>query len=172
MHQLDLGSTRELEDLVIDSIYSFLIKAKLNTRTQSVYVESTAGRDLGPADTVGKLIASLRSWQDNCDVVLSEVQENIDQIRRQSHARQLAKADHARAIEEVKSKAQPISGPESSNRRTKRSAGYSSLREDIIMDEEHLQTCSGWQTTVGSIFADGFASPGNRKRKTITRGRR
>jgi COP9 signalosome complex subunit 7 len=59
---LDTKSTRELEDIIIDTIYMGLLKARLNQRDGEVRVKDYMGRDVPPAD-VAKLPARLEHIQ-------------------------------------------------------------------------------------------------------------
>lgn len=168
MKSLDLPTTRALEDLVIDANYSSLVKAKLNTRSQLVYIESTSGRDLDPEGSLIELIGALKSWSGNCDTVLAEIQNSIHDIKLQGQIRRHENAHHTRAIEEARKQiqSQSLFSGAGSTTRSKRSAGFGSQTEDVLMDEE-LQP-GRWQGILGGS-SEGAMGPGNRKRKTPLR---
>lgn len=114
MRDLDVASTRELEDLVIEATYEDLIKAKLNTRTQSVYVESSVGRDLasGNGDDDGsnthaaldRILASLDAWSRNCDDVLLDIQRSVEQVRHAGRTRRGEATQHGQALAQLRRK--------------------------------------------------------------------
>ena len=56
-----MATVRELEDLIIDAIYSDVIRGKLDQKEQQFEVEYTMGRDVEPED-IEKLLTSLRNW--------------------------------------------------------------------------------------------------------------
>lgn len=89
MTQLGLGSTRELEDVVISAVYAGLLTAKLNPIRQEVQVSSVAPlRDVPPV-TVSALVSTLQRWSARCDATLAELEDTVSRIR----------ADAARAAE-------------------------------------------------------------------------
>lgn len=133
LKRLDLCSTRELEDLIIDAIYSGLIKAKLNTRDQSVHIESTVGRDLDPEKSLDTILASLDSWNAQCASVLHDIQTEIEATREAKGARLREQKQHKAAIEQVQRQTQSTSTNQSTGpgSRNKRNGG---LTEDYAMD--------------------------------------
>lgn len=58
---LQIGSIRELEDLIIDAIYLDVLKGKLDQKNEQFEVEYTMGRDLEPG-RIDKLLVSLQNW--------------------------------------------------------------------------------------------------------------
>ena len=61
MRELFVDDLRVLEDIIIDSIYTGLIQAKLDQRNRMVYIFDFASRDVRPRD-IDSLIDSLVSW--------------------------------------------------------------------------------------------------------------
>lgn len=59
--QLELSNVRELEDLIIDSIYSGIIKGKLDQKEQRFQVDWTMGRDIRPGQ-LQEMIKILDLW--------------------------------------------------------------------------------------------------------------
>lgn len=168
MDRLDIRTTRVLEDLIIDAIYCSLIKAKLNTRTQSVYIESTAGRDLDPDASLDDMMRSLDMWEQTCETVLSQVKHAIDETKQSAESRRREKENHDRAIEDVtrrlKSQEQARGG--ASTARSKRSAGFHAQSYDVVMDDHSESYGEGQGTTVGDNLS-GL----NRKRKSSSQAR-
>jgi len=61
LNDLEMGSLRELEDMIIDCVYLGLIQGKLDQRKKAFEVQSVMGRDLGPTE-VDDMIAQLNTW--------------------------------------------------------------------------------------------------------------
>mmetsp|Transcript_24251 Transcript_24251/g.34215 ORF Transcript_24251/g.34215 Transcript_24251/m.34215 type:complete len:264 (-) Transcript_24251:185-976(-) len=60
--ELHVQTMRQLEDLVIDTIYQGLVKGQLDQQQQTLTVHNAMGRDLGPND-VAMMISKLDQWQ-------------------------------------------------------------------------------------------------------------
>lgn len=88
---LDLSSIRELEDLIIEALYSDLLKARINQKRQLLEVDSVIGRDVktasistapfGQEKTVDALIQTLTLWYDRVGSTLGEVDYHIQSIK-------------------------------------------------------------------------------------------
>jgi COP9 signalosome complex subunit 7 len=79
--QLDISSTRDLENLVISAIYAGLLEATLDPHNQQVHVSSIAPlRDVAPA-SIPSLINSLNEWSARCTSTLSTLETHIAKIR-------------------------------------------------------------------------------------------
>jgi len=74
-NQLGITNNRELEDLIIEAIYADVIHGKLDQKNGIVEVDYAIGRDIKPEDQPN-IIATLQSWCDTCDTMLT----NIDQL--------------------------------------------------------------------------------------------
>jgi COP9 signalosome complex subunit 7 len=61
LHELDIADVRQLEDLVIECIYSGVFQGKLNQRAKQLVVENAIGRDV-KADEITRLQRVLDSW--------------------------------------------------------------------------------------------------------------
>ena len=61
LSSLDLPTVHALEQLIIDAIYSELLRGKLDQNQQQFEVEYTVGRDVPDASLVS-LLASLEDW--------------------------------------------------------------------------------------------------------------
>jgi COP9 signalosome complex subunit 7 len=61
MTYLDIPSIRALEDLIIDAMYSEIVRGKLDQRKQQFEVQYTLGRDLRPGQ-LEELLGSLQAW--------------------------------------------------------------------------------------------------------------
>lgn len=61
MQELDVGSVRELEDLIIECVYQGLIFARLDQQRGVVEVQYASSRDIGPAD-LDQMLTKLSEW--------------------------------------------------------------------------------------------------------------
>lgn len=107
LEQLDIGCVRELEDLIIESIYAgmydwifhrlslrtanvkvfFLILSyfcwvdiihgKLDQKNKQLEVDYAIGRDIRPEE-IKKISATLKEWCDSCESVLQTIENQID----------------------------------------------------------------------------------------------
>jgi len=71
--ELALDSVRQLEDLVIETIYSGIISAKMDQRESQLRIQSFMGRDVRHED-IGGLIAQLLHFQAQCQSQIEQVQ--------------------------------------------------------------------------------------------------
>lgn len=59
--ELELASLRQLEDLIIEAIYTDMIRGKLDQCRRQLEVECCVGRDIQPTDP-GHLASILQQW--------------------------------------------------------------------------------------------------------------
>lgn len=76
LKELDVNDVRDLEDLIIEAIYSNVVSGELDQKTGHLEVDWTVGRDVGPSD-VNIIINTLQQWCNSCESVLSTVQARI-----------------------------------------------------------------------------------------------
>lgn len=76
LKELNVNNVRDLEDLIIEAIYSNVVTGELNQESDYLEVDWTVGRDVGPSD-VDNMIGTLQQWCDSCENVLSTVQARI-----------------------------------------------------------------------------------------------
>jgi len=86
---LDIGSIRELEDLIIDANYLDVLRGRLDQKQSQLEVEYTIGRDVPPSD-VQRLLDDLKSWSQTTASVLSALDDKLASLT----------AESARAAEE------------------------------------------------------------------------
>ncbi|KDQ17544.1 hypothetical protein BOTBODRAFT_29719 [Botryobasidium botryosum FD-172 SS1] len=79
LNYLDISSIRELEDLIIDSIYQDVIRGKLDQKEQQFEVEYIMGRDLRPGQ-LEQLHVALQSWSQRTAEVLSALDAKITEV--------------------------------------------------------------------------------------------
>jgi len=90
VQQLSLDGERQLEDLIIDSVYRGVMSARLDPKHRMVHVESWKGRDV-PIEATQAIMDKLNSWTEQCSSVeqalISEMQ------RAEKRLAQLAEAE-------------------------------------------------------------------------------
>lgn len=98
---MDLPNVRELEDLVISSIYAGLITAKLDTLSQRVDVSSVSPlRDLKP-NSIPQLVAILEDWDRRCAGVLTAIEGQIRDVKTKAAERRKREQEHDAAFEKA-----------------------------------------------------------------------
>jgi COP9 signalosome complex subunit 7 len=101
MQELGLPTIRDVENLIISSIYEGIITGKLNSEKQQFVVEETLGRDVRPHE-IDNMIASLTEWQKQSTVVLSTLEQRVQYARSEHESVNTMKQDHARQMGEIK----------------------------------------------------------------------
>lgn len=76
LKELNVNNVRDLEDLIIEALYSDVVTGELDQQSGYLEVDWTVGRDVGPND-VDTMIDTLQQWCDSCESVLSTVQARI-----------------------------------------------------------------------------------------------
>eukprot|EP00041_Stephanoeca_diplocostata_P010765 m.172423 g.172423 ORF g.172423 m.172423 type:complete len:205 (-) comp18286_c0_seq7:302-916(-) len=94
MTSLDIGSLRELEDLIIDAMYKELISGKMNPKLGVVNIDVAFGRDLRPGQLT-EMISLFDSWADNCAQLLSHISTEMDH----ANASKAASVQHESAVQ-------------------------------------------------------------------------
>jgi len=76
LNELDIRNLRELEDLIIDAIYSDIIHGKLDQKHQQLEVEFSIGRDIRP-EHIQEISHVLDEWCSGCDALLKSIESQI-----------------------------------------------------------------------------------------------
>lgn len=132
LDQLDIKNVRELEDLIIESIYSglrlnyFILKfrivftiftnalilfhffldiihGKLDQKNKQLEVDYAIGRDIRPED-ISKISSTLQEWCDSCESVLHTIENQIDR----ANAAKATRTKHTDDLEAEVSVVMPI----------------------------------------------------------------
>lgn len=99
MSALDLPTTRALEELITTAIYAGLITATLDPAHSRVSVTSISPlRDLAPG-SLPALQATLQTWSQRCDAALSDLEAQVDKVKRDAVERERLRRKKERAIE-------------------------------------------------------------------------
>ncbi|KAL7747587.1 hypothetical protein RI367_007028 [Sorochytrium milnesiophthora] len=108
MQVLDMNNARELEDLIIDGMYSDVFRGRLDQRGRVLRIESCMGRDVRPEVVRGELLARLRAWHAQTGELVAAIDSGVTGVR-QAAARSKQEAEaHERHVGTVKSQ---LSGP-------------------------------------------------------------
>ncbi|XP_028650839.1 COP9 signalosome complex subunit 7b-like isoform X1 [Erpetoichthys calabaricus] len=86
LRDLDVKNLRELEDLIIEAVYTDIFQGKLDQRNQLLEVDLCIGRDIQRKDT-SSIVKTLQEWCSGCEVVLSGIEQQViraDQCRENS----------------------------------------------------------------------------------------
>ncbi|KAL5120411.1 hypothetical protein ACEQ8H_001701 [Pleosporales sp. CAS-2024a] len=98
---LDLPTTRALEELITTAIYAGLITATLDPAHERISVTSVAPlRDLAPG-SLPALQSTLRAWSRRCDAALTDLEAQVEKIKREAVDREKVRRKKERALEAV-----------------------------------------------------------------------
>jgi len=104
--KLEIGSVRELEDLVIDAFYSGLLRGRLDQREAGqLEVLANNGRDVRPGTGTGTevaaMIAKLAAWEAQATTVLGALEKQERGAKAQRASAAAAAEAHATKVEEA-----------------------------------------------------------------------
>jgi COP9 signalosome complex subunit 7 len=167
MKALDVNTTRDLEDLCINTIYASLVSGKLSPHTQTFQITSCTSRDLSPSthDYPG-MIATLTQWSTQCDLILAEIADRIRDVRTNAAEMRHADEEYDRELENVKRSV--TSGKKSyKSKHIQGGAGSRGHTED--WDAELMQDVeeASFSRPAGKSGPGGGESPSGRKRKLV-----
>jgi len=100
--ELEIQELRELEDLIIDSIYQGLLTGKLDQKQKTFEVETAMGRDLKP-ESIDEFISILSNWSNQSEVILKNIREKIQHANMMSEQEKKHKEEYEKRVENVKS---------------------------------------------------------------------
>jgi hypothetical protein len=103
-NKLQVLTVRELENMVIDSVYAGLLEAKIDHKSKAVQVMSAFGRDLPPAQ-VPELLNKLKSFSAQVDVVESLITTQLENL---SRAHEQEELNHTNFVRERKDQEEAI----------------------------------------------------------------
>ncbi|XP_064313558.1 COP9 signalosome complex subunit 7b isoform X1 [Phalacrocorax carbo] len=76
LKDLDMRNLRELEDLIIEAVYTDIIQGKLDQRNQVLEVDFCIGRDIQKKD-ISNIVKTLQEWCDGCEAVLIGIEQQV-----------------------------------------------------------------------------------------------
>ena len=179
MTALDISTTRDLEDLCINTIYASLLNGKLSPHTQTFQITSCTSRDLSPVHTdYPGMIATLTEWSAQCDLVLAEIARRIRDVRSSATARRVADEEFEKDLETAKKNLQQGGAGGVGKKGKSKLAGNgpaagtmsqqalddinTELMQDVVAGEEVLVSPGR-----AGLLAAGGDSPSGRKRKLV-----
>lgn len=101
MRELEISSVRELEDLLIESIYQGLVSGRLDQEAAHIQVFSCAGRDVHP-DELLPLTNTLLEWHANATGLIGQVSTELGRFVSQADDAKQAQLDLDAKIDKVK----------------------------------------------------------------------
>ena len=101
MNTLDIPNIRELEDLLIEGVYSGIVKGRLDQRSSKFYISSSAGRDASLAD-VSSMLMKLKKWSTICSDVIRGIGSSAEKASNAFVAEQTRSDSFSIAIEQLK----------------------------------------------------------------------
>ncbi|KAK3328930.1 hypothetical protein B0H66DRAFT_539758 [Apodospora peruviana] len=103
LSKLGLSNARELEELVISTIYAGLINAQLDPKHQLVQINSVAAlRDVATAaGAITGLLSSLRAWAGRCEATLQSLEEQMSAVRAEADRRAAETAGWTAKMEQM-----------------------------------------------------------------------
>jgi len=114
IRELGLESVRDVENLIISTIYQGVITGKLNSEKQQFVVESALGRDVPPQE-IDNMIKQLTEWQKQSAAVLANLEKQIGYARSEHESVAIMKQDHARQMGDIKANIKMIMEDEMEN---------------------------------------------------------
>ena len=102
---LEVTEQRDLEDLVIETVYAGLVAGKMDQMAREFKVSRASGRDVKP-DDVGAMADALTAWADRADAVAEQLEENKVQAKALRDARKGDAAALQAKIEDIKNSLQ------------------------------------------------------------------
>ena len=165
MSALDINTTRDLEDLCINTIYASLLKGKLSPHTQTFQITSCTSRDLSPTthDYPG-MISTLTQWSKQCDLVLAEIAGRIRDVKQSAADKKQEEDKYERDLENAK---RSVAGKKPIKSKTSTTASSQVPLEDL--DTELMQDVEEHEmiSPRAGLSGVGGESPSGRKRKLV-----
>ena len=118
---LEVTEQRDLEDLVIETVYAGLVAGKMDQMAREFKVQRASGRDVKP-DDVAAMADALTDWADRADAVAEQLEENKVQAKALRDARKGDAAALQAKIEDIKNSLQQDEGAAMDIDRPKRRA--------------------------------------------------
>lgn len=86
LQELDVKNVRDLEDLIIEAIYSDIIQGKLDQKNSQLEVDYAIGRDIR-AEDIGAIVNTLQEWCDSCEAVLGCIERQVNKANTEKNNR-------------------------------------------------------------------------------------
>lgn len=99
--ELDVVELRELEDLVLDTVYQGIIDAKIDQLNQRVIVDFAIGRDVRDAD-IKHLQEVLNVWLNRSTSIMKVIEDKVAMARSEIKVEQMRKEEFEQRVKDVK----------------------------------------------------------------------
>lgn len=93
---------RELEDLIIDSVYQGLLTGKLDQQKSIFLVDETFGRDVRVELDAAAMIKTLDSWVNRSDSLLKTIEDRIQWAGREADAAKKHQEEYKKRLDDIK----------------------------------------------------------------------
>nr|KAF6494335.1 COP9 signalosome subunit 7B [Rousettus aegyptiacus] len=115
LKDLEMRNLRELEDLIIEAVYTDIIQGKLDQRNQLLEVDFCIGRDIQKKD-INNIVKTLHEWCDGCEAVLLGIEQQVLRANqyKENHSRtqQQVEAEVTNIKKTLKATASPARAPQ------------------------------------------------------------
>jgi len=101
LERLNMANVRELEDLIIDSFYSGLIKGKLDQKSKQLEVDFAVSRDVRPGQ-VEVMMKVLNDWIVTSDNLVKAIDEQLKYAVSAQETQRLHKKEYDAKLETMK----------------------------------------------------------------------
>lgn len=95
-----MHDNRELEDLIVDTIYLGLIGGKLDSKNEKVHVEFTVGRDLMRED-LEEIRRVLAEWEHKAVLVTEMIEKKVNEARGRLQQDVMLRGEHEKRVKEI-----------------------------------------------------------------------
>ena len=105
MEALDMNNVRDMEDLILDTIYEELIFAKLDQSLKIVQIDYAMGRDVKP-ELLSEMQLVLKNWLIKSEHLIHTIEDKVKYAQGEWKMNQLRKIEFDKQLEERKQQLQ------------------------------------------------------------------
>lgn len=103
LEELDISNIRELEDLIIESIYQGLCTGKMDQEKSEFQVEETFGRDVHPSK-LNEYIDILSAWSKQSEALIKSIEEKMEWAAKYNENTIIERQEFERKCNDIKKK--------------------------------------------------------------------
>jgi len=101
LQHLDIQNVRELEDLVIECVYTGLIRGKLDQKHKQLEVDFAIGRDIRPGE-IDEMMSVLANWVQRSDTLIATIMEKVNYASTVQEINRKERSEFEQKLEAVK----------------------------------------------------------------------
>lgn len=105
MKKLDLDNVRDLEDILIDTTYTGLLKGKLDQKLKCFQVHEFCGRDVEP-NTLGDIALKLENWSNHYESILLKLRDLSEDVIKKYKKHKLERNELQKIIKQIENNLQ------------------------------------------------------------------